>query len=159
MKENYLNFSGYITIKECLSANQMISKLPKDLNYIFTGVTPEPSELSVLEEYFDVQVIHLKHQRTELSNQDAFFDLEARIMPELSKKDYVYTLNTSTSDLNITEEIGSMLLPCLIFINASNKEECAGAMEYIEKNDAILLDTPDLVEILKRKGLPALSGI
>lgn len=83
LKENYFNITGYFLIKECLTANQMISKLPKDANYIFTGVTPEPCELSVLEEYFDVQVVHLKHQRTELSNQDAFFDLEARIMPEL----------------------------------------------------------------------------
>ena len=99
----------------------MLSKLPKNANYIFTGVIPEPSELSVLEEYFDVQVIHLKHQRTELSGQEAFFDLEARIMPELSKKDYCYTLNTNTADLNITEEIGAMILPSLIFVNGSNK--------------------------------------
>lgn len=42
----------------------MISKLPKGSDYILTATIPEPSELTVVEEYFDVQVIHLKHQRT-----------------------------------------------------------------------------------------------
>ena len=42
-------------------------------------------------------------------------------MPELSKKDYSFTLNTSTTDLNITEEIGAMILSSLVFINSSNK--------------------------------------
>ena len=48
-------------------------------------------------------------------------------MPELSKRDYFFTLNTNTTDLNITEEIGTMILPSLVFINANNKEEMAGA--------------------------------
>ena len=83
LKENYFAFTGYRILNEPLTANDLLSKLPKNANFILTGVVPEPSELTVLDEYFDVQVIHLKHQRTELSGQEVFFDLETRIMPEL----------------------------------------------------------------------------
>ena len=159
LKENYFNFTGYHMINNTLTANDMISKLPKDANYILTSFVPEPSELTVLDEYFDFQVIHLKHERTELANQEAFFDLEARIVPELSKRDYFFTLNTNTTDLNITEEIGTMILPSLVFINSNNKEEMAGALEYVEKSDSILLDMPDLTEVLKRKGITNIMGL
>jgi hypothetical protein len=64
LKENYFALTGYVIVNECLTSNQILTKLQKDVNYVLTAFTPEPSELSVLEEYFDIQVVHLKHQRT-----------------------------------------------------------------------------------------------
>jgi hypothetical protein len=61
---NYFQFSGYILLNEVITANDMLTKLPKEANYILFGFTPEPSELAVLEEFFYIRIIHLKHQRT-----------------------------------------------------------------------------------------------
>ena len=67
LNENYFNFTGYILIEACVTSNDLLSKLSKDANYILPNFVPKACELSVLEEYFDVQVVHLKHERTELS--------------------------------------------------------------------------------------------
>ena len=67
--QNYFAFSGYIVLSQSLTANEMISKLPKEANYILAGFVPCLDELAVMEEYFDITIIHLKHQRTELNNQ------------------------------------------------------------------------------------------
>ena len=137
----------------------MITKLPKSANYFLVGTIPCPQQLSVIEEYFDVQVIHLKHQRTELNNQEEFFDLEAKIVPELMKKPYFYSIPTNTNDLQLTEKIGQTLLPTLIFVNGEDKEEIAGALDYIEKTESLLLSANEIADILKKKGLPEASGI
>jgi hypothetical protein len=100
----------------------MVTRLPKESNYALFGFVPSASELAVIEEYFDVQIIHLKHQRTELSNQEAFFNSESKIIPELSKKSYCYSIPTSTVDLDLAEHIGCALLPELVFVNANEDD-------------------------------------
>jgi hypothetical protein len=119
--QNYFSFSGYIILHEPVTANDLINKLPKENNYILVGFVPRPSELSVIEEYFDIQIVHLKHQRTELANQEDFFNCEAKIVPELSKKPYFYTILTAPTDLNLVEKVGSAILPSLVYVNAEDK--------------------------------------
>ena len=110
----------------------MVTKLPKESNYVLLGFVPSASELSVVEEYFDVQIVHLKHQRTELNNQEAFFNHESKIVPDLSKKSYCYSIPTSTSDLELGEHIGCALLPELVFVNANDEDEKKGALDHVE---------------------------
>jgi len=99
--ENYFNYTGYFLLHEPLTAHDMVTRLPKESNYVLLGFVPTASELLVIEEYFDVQIIHLKHQRTELNNQEAFFNNESKIIPDLAKKSYCYSIPTSTTDLDL----------------------------------------------------------
>ncbi len=45
---NYFQFSGYYLLQQPLTANDMLTKLPKEANYILFGFVPEPSELTIL---------------------------------------------------------------------------------------------------------------
>ena len=51
------------------------------------------------------------------------------------------------------------MLPSLVFINGSDKEELSSALEYIEKTEALYLNAGEVLEILKKKGAPQLVGI
>lgn len=108
---NYFQFSGYVLVQEKISANDILAKLPKQVNYILFEFVPEPSELAVLEEFFNIRIVHLKHQRTELKGHEDFFNLEAKIYPELLKKPYFKTITSDPADFDLIPNIGEALLP------------------------------------------------
>ena len=70
---SYLDYIGYIHISGKYSANQLLS-LPKGNNYLMTNFIPETSEIVILDTYYHVKIVHLRHNRTELPDREAWFD-------------------------------------------------------------------------------------
>jgi hypothetical protein len=55
-----------------------------------------------------------------LREHEDFFNLEARIYPQLSKKLYFQTITSDPADFDLIPNIGEALLPELIYVNATN---------------------------------------
>jgi len=58
---------------------------------------PEVNEINILESYFHLKIIHLKHSRTELSDHESFFDKESVLVPQLQKKSYFHSVEGNTN--------------------------------------------------------------
>lgn len=151
---NYFQFSGYIILHEAITANDLVTKLPKEANYILFGFVPEPAELTVLEEFFNIRIVHLKHQRTELKGHEDFFDLEARIYPELVKKPYFQTITSDPADFDLIPNIGEALLPELIYVNSSSQAEKQAVVDYVHSSEGLLLNINEIQEVWKKKQFP-----
>lgn len=118
----YFEFTGYKPIKAVLSANEIL-QLPKHQNYVFLRSVPRPGDLAVLEAHSHVTVLHFKHSRTELADQEAYFDEEAQLFPQLQKKQYFFSFSGQQQIYSAVEEISQKLLPEIIYANVATEEQ------------------------------------
>lgn len=56
------------------SPNDLILYLDKTQNYVVNGLFMDPAQLKVLEEHFEIRVIHFKYNRIDLPNLGSYFD-------------------------------------------------------------------------------------
>ena len=137
----YFEFTGYKAIKSVLSANELL-QLPKHQNYVLLRSVPRPGELAVLEAHSHVTVIHFKHSRTELAEQEAYFDEEAQLVPQLQKKPYFFSFNGQQQIYSAVEEISQKLVPEIIFANVATSEQRETVSEYAKQTGALVLSLP-----------------
>lgn len=115
--KNYFCYIGYQLIHTAVTANDLISRYAKHENYILVEFVPEPAEVAILETYFHLKIVHLKHERTELAGSQDYFDREAAIVPALQKKPCFFSVSGQQHINAIIGEIGKKLLPELIYAN------------------------------------------
>lgn len=92
-----------------------------------------------------------------MREHEDFFNLEARIYPQLSKKPYFQTITSDPADFDLIPNIGEALLPELIYVNATNAEEKAGVIEYVRRTDSLLLNINEIKEVWNKKKFPPKS--
>ena len=149
--KNYFCYIGYQLIHTPVTANDLISKYAKHENYILVDFTPEPAEVTILETYFHLKIVHLKHERTELAGRQDYFDREATIVPVLEKKACFHSISGQQQINSIIRDIGKKLLPELIYANVHEAEEREIVRKYVEDTDGLLLNIFDIQPILSRK--------
>lgn len=149
--KNYFCYIGYQLIHTPVTANDLISKYPKHENYILVDFTPDPAEVTILETYFHLKIVHLKHERTELAGSQDYFDREATIVPALLKKACFHSISGQQHINSIIGQIGKKLLPELIYANVHEPEEREIVRKYVEQTDGLLLNIFDIQPILRRK--------
>jgi broad-specificity NMP kinase len=146
--KNYFNFISYRHLDAALTANQLLA-LPKGSNYLLTNFVPELAEVSILETYFHLKIVHLRHNRTELAEKEAWFDQEALLAPLLEKKPYYHAVSGYIND--IIEQVGESLLPELLYANVHETEEREAVRKYVDANDGLLLNVFEIQNVLRRK--------
>ena len=86
------------------------------MNGLFTDV----NEILILEEYFNIRVVHFVYEREDLPDNDSYFDNEYDLLPFLKAKSYYIPIKGLLHPAHITEEVGQHLCPKLIYVNAQN---------------------------------------
>jgi hypothetical protein len=81
---------------------------------------PELAEINILDSYYHVKVVHLRHNRTELADREAWFDKEAELTPLLQGKHYYHSVSGYIND--IIEQLGRSLLPEILYANVHESE-------------------------------------
>ena len=121
---------------------------------MLNGLFTDPQEIVVLEEYFNIRVVHFVYEREDLPNNDEYFDNEYDLLPFLKNKSYYIPICGTAHPSKITDEVGKRLCPKLIYINASNSEQMKYAETYAEETNGMILDIDKITEINKRKNIP-----
>lgn len=145
---SYFDYIGYFHISGQYTANQLLS-LPKGNNYMMTNFVPEASEMAILDTYYHVKIVHLRHNRTELPDREAWFDKEAELIPLLKDRPYYHAVSGYIND--VIEQVGRSLLPEMLYANAHETEERQAVRKYAEEKGALLLNVFEIQEVLRRK--------
>lgn len=60
---------GYNSIGVPASANDFILYCDKTQNYVVNGLFTDASQIKILEEYFEIKIVHFKYNRIDLPDQ------------------------------------------------------------------------------------------
>ena len=99
------------------SANALITHCKKSQNYVVNGLFADACEIKILEEYFNIRIVHFKYNRIDLPNSDCFFDNQFKLLPFLKSKCYYIPVKGNIDPVKIMDEVGRGLCPSLIFVN------------------------------------------
>lgn len=70
------------------NANDFIAVYDKTKNYVVNGLFTNPEDITILNSYFKIRIVHFKHKREDLPQQSSFFDAEYDLLPFLKDKYY-----------------------------------------------------------------------
>lgn len=54
--------------------NDLIKFTDKTKNYVVNGLFTDPKSIKILDEYFNIRIIHFKHKREDQPKHSSFFD-------------------------------------------------------------------------------------
>lgn len=84
------------------NSNIFLSKFDKTQNYVLNGLFTNPNEIVILEEYFNIRVVHFVYEREDLPDNDEYFDNEYDLLPFLKTKPYYIPIKGLLHPASIT---------------------------------------------------------
>ena len=145
---------GYACVPLPTCANDLILYLDKTQNYVINGLFPSVSEIKILEQYFEIKIIHFKFNRIDLPAKSEFFDEEYNLMTYLKDKNYYIPVKGSADPVKVMDDVGVAICPRLLFANCPSLEDRKYIEEYVEATDGLIMSIPEIQSINKRKSLP-----
>ena len=115
------------------------------------GLFTDCNEIKILEEYFNIKIVHFRYNRLDLPGYDDFFSKEYDLLPFLKDKHYYISVSGSIDPVKIMDQVGIGLCPKLIYVNQDSEEHKKYICDYICKTDGLLLNTDEIFCIMKRK--------
>ena len=94
---------NYVCVKIPINANEIINGFKKTCNYVIEGLYTSKQEITILEEYFNMKIIHFQYSRVELPDEADFFDKEFEILPFLKSKPYYVHVNGSAHPVQVMD--------------------------------------------------------
>lgn len=146
---------SYIYSQLPADPNGLIKFTDKTKNYVVNGLYTDPKSIKILDEYFNIRIIHFKHKREDQPNYGAFFDSEYDLIPFLKDKKYYHGIKGDNDPVTIMDNVCEALSPRLVFLNYNkgDPKDVEYVQKYIQQTDGILLSIFDMQHLRKKKNL------
>lgn len=105
------------------SANEFILYLDKTENYVVDGIFCDISQIKILEEYFEIKIVHFKYNRIDCPDQGEYFDKEYELVNYLKDKCFYVPVCGKDSPVDIMDRVGEGICPRLLFAKGQNVDD------------------------------------
>lgn len=121
------------------SANDLILYLDKTQNFVINGLFTDPAQIKILEQFFEIKIVHFKYNRIDLPDKDKYFDHEFEVMAFLWDKPYYVQVNGKEDPVDIMDNVGIGICPRLLYAYCPSQEDREYVDAYVEETDGLIL--------------------
>lgn len=83
----------------------------------------QKEDITILDEYFRIRIVHFKYKREDLPEQSAFFDAEFDLLPFLKDKHYYLPVKGDAHPIKVMDDVGVGLCPKISFVHYGKSQD------------------------------------